>query len=301
MKKFIYTLLFVYAAASANVLAQGNEVVYIKSVRFVTPLLEKWIAEYAKVNPALHIKIAGKEVQPEEIAIHLHVSGAQAGDLSSYSRSFAIGRYAILPIAGKNNALLSDLKKKKLNTKRLKELFFEKNILDEDYATEKKDKYRATVYSVNNPASVSGAFAGYFDRTPSEFKGRKVNGDDIYLIHALQKDATGVSFNNLNYVYDTESRRLKDNIAILPLDLKKEESKVIEEANLDKLIDLLEKKEINTIPVEKVFFELQNPGNLEIQSFFQWILSEGQAFNHQFGLLKLDEKTAQKALTALAL
>jgi ABC-type phosphate transport system substrate-binding protein len=81
--------------------------------------------------------------------------------------------------------------------------------------------------------------------------------------------------------------------------LKKEDYKIIEESDLDKLIDLLEKKNINTIPVEELLFSLQNQENRKIQSFFQWILSEGQAFNHQFGFLKLDEKTINKELAAL--
>jgi hypothetical protein len=132
MKKFIYISLFIFVFASATVFAQNNEIVYIKSVRFATPLLEKWIAEYAKVNPDLQIEIAGKNVQPEEIDIHLLISDTQENASQFHSFSFATGRYVILPVAGKKNTLLADLKKKRLNKKRLKELFFEKDILDED-------------------------------------------------------------------------------------------------------------------------------------------------------------------------
>jgi ABC-type phosphate transport system substrate-binding protein len=296
MKQCIISF-FIFVFASANIIAQDNETIYVKSVRFATPLLEKWIAEYSKLNPDIQIAIAGKDIQPEEIDIHLLISDTPENDLLTNPSSFAIGRYAILPIAGKNNALLNDWKKKKLNAKRLKELFFERDIFAEDYEPE-KDKDKATVYSVNSSSSVSGTFAGHFSQERSNLKGKKISGDDIYLISAIQKDDTGVSFNPLNYIYDIDSRQLKENIAILPLDLKKEDKEIIETSGLDETIALLERKSIDIIPVEELFFVLQNTENQEIQSFLRWVLLEGQAFNHPFGLLELDKKTANRQLTA---
>jgi ABC-type phosphate transport system substrate-binding protein len=202
-----------------------------------------------------------------------------------------VGRYAILPIAGKNNVLLNDLNKKKLNSKRLKELFFEKDVVDDDYDEPAKDKYHATVYSGYTSSSVTQPFAVHFGYEPSNVKGKKISGDDIYLINAVQKDTTGVSFNNLNYIFDLNSRQLKKEIVILPLDVKKEYSEVLATSNLDKLIDLLENKGIELIPVEEIGFISQNQVNPEVKKFLQWVLSEGQAYNHQFGFLNLDTKT----------
>jgi ABC-type phosphate transport system substrate-binding protein len=292
MKKCLFLALFLFAFVSTKA-SDGNEkqgVILIKSVKFALPLVEQWVSGYAKVNPDTRIVVADKDANSEEIDIQLSVSDIQRDSLYANRFSSLVGRYAILPIAGKNNVLLDDFNKKKLNSKRLKELFFEKDILDDDYAPE-KDKYNATVYSGNNISSITQPFADHFGYESSKLKGKKISGDDIYLINAVQKDETGVSFNNLNYIYDLNSRHLKNEIAILPLDLKKEYNEVLAESDLDKLIVLLEEKPIELIPVEEISFIIQNQVDPDVKNFLQWVLSEGQAYNHQFGFLNLDEKT----------
>ncbi|MDR1980973.1 MAG: substrate-binding domain-containing protein [Tannerellaceae bacterium] len=298
MKRSIYSLIVVFACvafAATKVSAENKtesdkqDVIYIKSVKFVTPLLNQWISEYAKVKPGIKLAVADKNVEQEEADIQLLISERERENLQQGQYYSSVGRYAVLPVAGKDNLLLDDFEKKRLNVKRLKELFFEKDDLVEQNSTE-KDKYNATVYSGNNPSSVSHAFASHFGFNPGNLKGKKISGDDIYLINAIQKDEKGVSINNLAYLYDINSRRLKQEIAILPLDLKKEQSAILEESDLDKLIDLLESKSIDLIPVEEISFVFHNDINPEVKEFLQWVLSEGQAYNHRFGFLNLDEK-----------
>jgi ABC-type phosphate transport system substrate-binding protein len=277
------SVLLTVAGILQAVTAGAQESFTISSAKFVTPLAEKWVAEYSKINPGMQIRIAnGKET-----AVDVNISVFNG---ESDSEAQTVARYAILPITGKNNSLLSDLRKKKLNGKRLKELYFEKSILDDDYEPEKEDRYQATVYAGCHQHSCCRAFASHFGFEPNALKGKKIAGDDIFLNHAIAKDNSGVSFNNLNYVFDLQSRRLKDDIAILPLDLKKEYSEILAESDLDKTLELLEEKKIDLIPIEELRFETASADNAEIQKFLQWVRTEGQAFNHQFGLLKAEDR-----------
>ena len=268
----------------------SQDIVYIKGIRFVDALLEKWVAEYAKTHPGAPASIAGKDVQEHSIEIVPFVA-REDSDLQTQATIIPFGRYAILPITGKNNVLPDEFKKKKLNEKRLKELFFEKDVLDEDYKPDKKEKYDLTVYSGNNPYSVSRSFAGYFGYESNRLKGKKIAGDDIYLNSAVKKDAKGISFNSLSYIFNTESRRLNDDIALLPLDIKKEYAEVLNLQNLDETITLLENKEIDLIPVEELTFVLPEKVNPAMLRFLEWALSEGQDYLHTSGFLRLDPKT----------
>jgi ABC-type phosphate transport system substrate-binding protein len=282
-KAAILGIFITAALVQGSVNAQN---ISIKSAKFVTPLIEKWAEEYAKTNADAKIRVAnGKE---ESADLNIAIFGKADGGVS-------VGRYAILPVAGKNNALLADLQKKKLNGKRLKELYFEPDFLDDDYEPTKESKYAATVYSGSHQHSVATAFAVHFGFEPNSLKGKKIAGDDIYLNKAVEKDASGVTFNNLNYIFDLQSRRLKDEIAILPLDLKKDYSETLSEQNLDKTIELLETKKIDLIPVEELTVEIADASNSEIQKFLQWVRTEGQAFNHEFGFLRAESRNlAQK-------
>ena len=274
-----------------------QDVIYIKGVKFVNALLEKWIVEYSKTHHNVSFSIADKDTHEYSIEI---VPSVTREDNPLATVSF--GKYAILPIAGKDNVLPDELKKKKLNEKRIKELFFENDILAGDYEPDKKEKYDVTVYSGNGSYSVSHFFAGHFGYETSSLKGKKIAGDDIYLNNAVKKDIKGVSFNNLNYVFDINSRRLNDGITLLPLDVKKEYAEVLDVQNLDETITLLENKNIDLIPVEELAFVLSEKVNPATLQFLEWALSEGQAYINPFGFLRLDTKTIaqqQKKISAL--
>ncbi|MDR1523927.1 MAG: hypothetical protein LBS79_01540 [Tannerella sp.] len=276
--------------------AAGNdpeqEVISIKGLKFVDALLEKWISEYSREHPGTSLSIeAGKDVRGHSVEVVPFRK--QDGDtLQTPVTVVSFGRYAILPIAGNDNALPDELKKKKLNGKRLKELFFEKDLLDEEYEPGKKEKYPdVTVYSGNSARSISHSFAGHFGYEANSLKGKKIAGDDIYLNSAVRKDAKGISFNNLNYIFNVESRQLNDGITLLPLDVKKEYAEILNSQNLDETIRLLENKDIDLISVEELTFVLPEKVSAATLQFLEWALSEGQQYLHAYGFLRLDDKT----------
>ena len=285
-KSILVTLLI-----SSPIFAQNNvnETIYIKSSRFASPLIEKWINEYTKVNPQAQIKLADNSVKAENIALKVVVSDNSKNGLQIGEQILFFGRYAILPVIGKDNPLLAEFSKKKLNDKRIKDLFFEKDILSEDTNSSKSD-YDVTVYSGNNNESVAHSFASYFGYTSSSLKGKKISGDDAFLINAIQKDKTGVTFNALGNIFDINTRGLKDNITILPLDVKKEYRNYFTElVNIDNVIELLESEPVDLIPVDNIGFAY-SPGNKAVKEFLVWVLTEGKTFNHSYGILNPDEK-----------
>lgn len=285
-KSILVTLLI-----SSPIFAQNNvnETIYIKSSRFVSPLIEKWINEYTKVNPQAQLRLADNSVKAENISLKVVVSDNSKNGLQIGEQILVFGRYAILPVIGKDNPLLAEFSKKKLNDKRFKELFFEKDILSEDTNSSKQD-YDVTVYSGNNNESVAHSFASYFGYTSSSLKGKKISGDDAFLINAIQKDKTGVTFNALGNIFDINTRGLKDNITILPLDVKKEyRNYFTESVNIDNVIELLESEPVDLIPVDNIGFAY-SPGNKAVKEFLVWVLTEGKTFNHSYGILNPDEK-----------
>ncbi|MDR1503351.1 MAG: hypothetical protein LBT43_12960 [Prevotella sp.] len=287
----LFKSILVILLISSPIFAQDNvnETIYIKSSRFASPLIEKWINEYTKVNPQAQIKLADNSVKAENISLKVVVSDNSKNGLQIGEQILFFGRYAILPVIGKDNPLLAEFSKKKLNDKRFKELFFEKDILSEDTNSSKPD-YDVTVYSGNNNESVAHSFASYFGYTSSSLKGKKISGDDAFLINAIQKDKTGVTFNALGNIFDINTRGLKDNITILPLDVKKEyRNYFTESVNIDNVIELLESEPVNLIPVDNIGFAY-SPGNKAVKEFLVWVLTEGKIFNHSYGILNPDEK-----------
>lgn len=278
----VYSLLFA-SGVGLHAESVSKEVVYVKSERFVTPLVQKWIEEYKKVNPNVEIRIADKNVPREDVQMHL--SGATSfGKPQKDEFVNTWGRYALLPVVNKESDLLDQ---KKVNANRLKAIFFEQNVLDEK---DKGDKDIAvSVYSGAAKSSFSPLFASFLGVDNSEWKGKKIAGDDVFLINAIQKDKQGITVNSLNYIYDTASQSLKANIRILPVASQKEHKEILEKADLQEVIRLLEHEKLDLIPVEKLEFRYAK-NNTSVRSFAKWVLLEGIDFNHSFGFLKPEQE-----------
>lgn len=285
MKK-LTTILFSIALSVSGLNAQNsNEVIYVKSPRFASQLVEKWVESYKAEHPDSNIKFTDKKDQAADLEFTLQEEN------QNNSSSFTwVSRYALLPVTSSQNPALEQINKKKLSKKDIRGLFFIEDIFDDENSKKLKYQDQITVYSSNNSVVGAQVFANHFGYKVSDIRGKKISGDDVFLLNALNKDNTGITFNHLSYLYDTESRQLKKDITILPLDLKKDWGETLASANIDELLLLLENQSIDLIPVQAIGFSSQSD-NEDAISFLKWVLTEGQKHNHTYGFLQLDQPT----------
>lgn len=280
-------------AASNNVASvEGNNaaasVYYINAPRFVRPLIEKWISEYKKVDSRANFAIAKTAETKGKSALSVLLKENSA-DNDLAQRTIYFAEYAILPVAGRNSDAAKALTKQELNNKNIKSLFFEKDDLEEQ---DKADKKAAAyvVYTGNGTQSVSAEFASHYGKDVSTFRGKRIVGDDLFLNTAIVKDPQGITFNAVPNLYDLSTRKLKSDLALLPIDVEKSQRAAFAEgATVDDLIRVLEANKDGNIPVERIGFTYHE-GDSNITNFIAWILSEGSTYNHDFGLLQLDAK-----------
>ena len=92
---------------------------------------------------------------------------------------------------------------------------------------------------------------------------------------------------------DLKSRHIKDNLTIIGIDLKKNlEKDFSDKATLDELILALENSKVSEVAVEKIGVSY-NEADDAINQFLNWVLTAGTKYNHEYGLLNLDNKLAQ--------
>ena len=155
---------------------------------------------------------------------------------------------------------------------------------------------RLVIYSGSNASSVAASFAHNFGEESSSFRGKRISGDDLFLNTALTKDPLGVSFNTLSNIFDLKSRHLKDNISLIGLDLKKDQSASFSDnGSLDDVLAILENGKISEVAIEKVGVSYNQADDV-VNQFLQWILDNGIKYNHEYGLLNLDRKEANTQL-----
>lgn len=282
----LLTLTLTLVAVDANAITY-----YISAPRFVRPLIEHWIELYKNINPDVEFAIAKSAADREASQLAIELSEEPLDNGKAFQTVY-FGEYAVLPVAIKDSEAADLLADQQLNQKRLKSLFF----VNEDFEQEgKKDKNSTlVVYTGSSATSASIRFASYFGKNVSNFKGKRIVGDDQFLTAAISKDSKGVTINSLPNIYDLKTRQLKQNLILVPLDVDKSVRVAFSEtATLDQLLEALEAGKTDAVPVGKVGIAF-NDANAQINSFIRWILSEGRNYNHQYGLLSLDDKTIAK-------
>lgn len=252
----------------------------IKTTKVSRPLVEQWIKAYSEIHPEVTISTTN---DASKATLSMMCSSEEEPGVTS------VGRLALLPVTSASNPLIADLQKKELSERDIKRLFFEVDEFEsdeEEFISKKAKKLREqlTVYSGSVSTSVSGAFAEHFGQQRGDLRGKKIAGDDLYLLSAIAEDNSGITFNSLAYLFDLQSRQLKQGLALLPLDVKKEQAAALATGNIDEAINLLESQSIDLVPVENIGFAYTG-SDLAVKQFIAWVANEGQQYNHQNGFL----------------
>ena len=296
MKKLALAIAVILSINISAIWAENNStntssVRYVKAPRFARPLVEKWITEYAKTQPGVEFQIAKGNQKQANIDLNV-VFDHQDTKPQDFSHIVYFGEFAVLPITASGSEAAKVLEGKHLNSKKLKQLYF----LNEDFDEEvKKNKQfeKLVIYSGSNASSVASSFAHNFGEESSNFRGKRISGDDLFLNTALSKDPLGVSFNALPNIFDLQSRHIKDNLTIIGIDVKKSlEESFSDKATLDELIATLEDGKVSEIAIEKIGVSF-NQADDAVNRFLEWVLTDGTKYNHEYGLLNLDNKQAQ--------
>ena len=296
MKKIALAIAVLFSINISNIWAEetstnASSVRYVKAPRFARPLVEKWITEYAKTQPGVEFQIAKGNQSQDNIALNV-VFDNQNTEREEFSHVVYFGEFAVLPITASGSEAAKVLEGKHLNSKKLKQLYFLNDDFDEDVKKIKQFE-KLVIYSGSNASSVATSFAHNFGEESSNFRGKRISGDDLFLNTALAKDPLGVSFNALPNIFDLKSRHIKENLTIIGIDVKKSlEDSFSDKASLDELILALENGKVSEVAVEKIGVSY-NIADDAVNQFLSWVLAHGTKYNHEFGLLNLDNKLAQ--------
>ncbi|MBP5418219.1 MAG: hypothetical protein J6Y72_00170 [Bacteroidales bacterium] len=294
MKKIKFTSVLLLAFLSYAI-ASAQQTISIKADKSTRPLIEKWVEAYKVVNPDVKIEfVAGKNAQSDLTLVSVDEGVANV---------VSVGRYALLPVTTTENPLISDIQKREWKEKDIQSLFFVADDIEDDYDRSKNKKNnltnRLTVYSGNSRTSTSVAFAAKFDHSANDFRGKKIAGDDVYLLSAIAADKESVTFGALENIYDLQTRALRPDLAILPLSVKKNLSDALANGTLDDVIRVVESHSSDLVVVGNFGFVYNNI-NSEVDAFLSWVLRDGQTYNNESGFLRLSEKQAQTQLYAIA-
>ncbi len=290
LKVLLMTVVLLNTVSAQN---KHSGTIRYSGTRLTYPLVEAWAKEYNKTHPEVKISVIPRG-ENTEADLKILAYTLKKESVKPEESLTIVANYAQLPITNSKNPSLPEWQKKGLTEEEFRKLYFRT-----EEAESKPAHNTVTIYTREKPACATRAFASHYGTDVKQSKGVGVDGDDKTLLQAVLKDTTGVSYNNLGFIYDLKTRKVIDGISVIPVDKNKNGKVDTNEniyADLDQLLHHLEHDNASEITIDKVNFVYNTEGNPAVKSFVQWVLTEGQKVNHQLGFLTITESNKAYSL-----
>ena len=189
------------------------------------PLAEIWKVEFQRQFPNIQI-----EIKKTGTGQGLKDIFNGAADLAMVSRNLnpeenkdslwfvAVARCGVVTVINAKNPFYNELMKTGLNIAGLQEIFTsEEKVHWNKYIKGAADR-EIVVYSRADDSGAAEVFSNFLNYLQNDLTGIKLEGDDAMIQH-IRQDIYSIGFCNANYVFDLENGKVKEGLAILPIDL----------------------------------------------------------------------------------
>ena len=131
-----------------------------------------------------------------------------------------------------------------------------------------------------------------------------MNGDPG-VADAVRKTIYGMGYNNLNFIFDMQSRKPYQGLAVIPVDLNGN-GKIDKEENfynsLDEVINAINTGLYPSPPARQLYFvSAGKPEGKLVIAFLGWVCTDGQKYVGEAGYVLLKEDALKKVTEKIAI
>ena len=280
-----------------------NGTITISGAFALYPMMQVWAEEFTKVNPGVTFDIsaggAGKGMAD---------TLAGAVDIGMVSREItkeeedqgafwvAVTKDAVFAVVNAQNPVLQDLLSKGVSRDTLLGIYITGDITTWGQAVNNPDiKDEIHVYTRSDACGAADNWAKFLGNKQENLLGIGVSSDPG-LLDAVVKDPLGIGYNNLNYAFDVDTGKPVTGATILPIDFNINGLVDVEELidTKAKAVEMAMNGQYPMPPARLEFLVTKEKPTELMQSFIQWILTDGQKYVSETGYIEL----TQEQLTA---
>lgn len=264
------------------------------------PMMQRWGEEFTKLYPDVQFDIsaggAGKGMTDA-------LSGAV--DIGMVSREIsaeeegkgafwvACVKDAVFVTINEQNPVLGDLQARGVPQEVFKGIFIDGNVTTWGQVVGRPEVTDAIhVYTRADACGAADTWAKYLGGKQEDLKGIAVNADPG-LLDAVIKDPLGIGYNNLNYAYDAETGQPVAGAQVVSIDSNGNGQVDPDEmyATKQAAVDAVASGKYPSPPARDLNLVTEGkPGGL-VQTFIQWVLTDGQKFVPEAGYIELPKET----------
>jgi phosphate transport system substrate-binding protein len=305
----LVTLFFVTALSGCT--TQQKNTIKIEGAFALTPMMEKWSAEYKKIHP--------------EINIDINANGAGAGmanalnklcDIGMVSREIhqseieqgafwvSVVKDAVVATINANNPVIDTILSTGLTKQQFKDIYITGTLKTWGQLIGKEEiTQNIIVYTRSDSCGAAETWAQYLGDYKQNDLGAlvdldrisAVNGDNT-LAATIQREQYGIGFNNIAFVYtkvlEDGSMVPADGILPVPIDLN--ENGTLDEyeqvyANRTSIVDAINNDIYPSPPARPLHLVTSRNFTGIVKDFVHWILVEGQQYVLDAGYVPLSD------------
>lgn len=305
----LYLILSGFFNLNAISQESSEEEISISGAFALYPMAIKWADEFKKTHPNVRIDIsaggAGKGIADalsEMVDIGMVSREIYNEELNKGAFAISVTKDAVVPVISSTNPLLKDLLIKGLKKEVVENIWITGKYKSWSQAFGIKSTLPIHVYTRSDACGAAEMWAKYVGKKQEDLGGVGVFGDPG-LAQAVKKDALGIGFNNIGYVYDSKTRKQISGIRVLPLDINANGKIDADENFYDSLSDLMNAiatKKYPSPPARELYFVTKGkPKSKIVNDFIKWVLTDGQKYVNDAGYISLPAEKLKDELNRL--
>lgn len=273
------------------------------------PMAVKWAEQFQKIHPKVRIDIsAGGAGKGMADAL------AQIVDIGNVSRDIyneeidkgawwvAVTKDAVVPTINENNPVIKNLLSRGVDRETFISIWITENIGSWDEIVDEEVFQRINVYTRSDACGAAQTWAEFLGGKQEDLLGVGVYGDPG-LAEAVKKDKMGIGYNNINYIYDSKTKKQVTGIKVLPIDINSNGKIDAEEnfySNRDEIVDAIATGKFPSPPARNLNFVCKGkPTKKVVVEFIKWVLTDGQKYVPETGYINLSKEKLKEELKKL--
>jgi phosphate transport system substrate-binding protein len=316
--KNIFIIIFIIILLLSNCINKKNTqtnseknegIITVSGAWALYPMVIKWAEEYQKIHPKVKVDIsaggAGKgmaDCLAEVVDIGMVSRAIYPEEIQKGAWWVSVTKDAVVPTVNAKNPILDELMIKGVSRDILVGIWISGEIQNWEQVTQQKSEYKIHVYTRSDACGAAQTWAAYLGKNQEDLRDVGVYGDPG-LAEAVKNDILGIGFNNINYAYDSKTKKAVTGIEILPIDLNSNGKIDEDEAfyqSLDEIVHAIAIGKYPSPPARDLHLvSLGKPKNKVVREFIKWILTKGQKHVPEAGYIKLSEGKLQEELNKL--
>jgi phosphate transport system substrate-binding protein len=261
----------------------------------LSPLVERWAAEYRKSNPSVSFEItsigsgdAANKILSGEADLTM-ISSELPENIDTMVWEVPVAKLSVVVIANRKNPYYQKILETGITRDNLAELFTGAKTCWGDFFGV-KGKNPVNIYLRSDHSGATDNLTKYLWIEKNDLKGTSINGE-TQLIETIKKDQFALGYCNFIYSFDPATKLFDKDIFILPLDINqncqvdKKENFYGSFKELQRAIWLGKYPCVLNRPLQLA--AAKKPTKKEVLDFLKWIYTDGQKFIPEMGYMEL--------------